>query len=297
MRVLVTGSSGRVGSAIGAHLIGAGWDVVGLSRTPSRVQGLAQQVLADISRPSLVDQVVSATSPCAAIVHAAAVLDKDLYAPAVSLTNCLGIQQVLQLAQRWDVNAFVFLSGVPVIGTPRQFPITEEHPTHPLTAYHAAKLYGEQLVAIARRGGLSASVLRLTSPVGAKMPDGHILSVFVKRALANEPLQLVGRGTRRQNYVDVRDVAWAVERCLRERMETLFNIAGKDSISNRDLAQLCVRTLGSLSPVTFAGEPDPEEEIAWDVSIAKASEHFGYTPQYSIEESICVVAGYATGIH
>ena len=290
MRVLVTGSSGHVGGAIATHLVNKGWEVVGLSRTPGRVKGLVQYVQADIGCSLFVGQVSSATLPCPAIVHAAAALDKDLYAPAISLTNCLGTQQVLRLAQMWGVNSFVYISSVPVIGIPQQLPITEEHPTRPLTAYHASKLYGEYLVRVAQRSGLAGTILRLTSPVGPGMPGNRILSVFVKRALSNDPLQLVGEGTRRQNYVDVRDVSQAVERCIRGRMKGLFNIGGDYTVSNYELAQLCVHVLGSSSPITFTGEPDPEEGIAWEVSIDKAVQCFDYDPQYPIEESIRAVA-------
>ncbi|NQT94805.1 MAG: NAD(P)-dependent oxidoreductase [Lentisphaerae bacterium] len=298
MRVLVTGNSGHVGGAIATHLANNGWEVVGLSRTFGKVKGLAQQVQADISSPSFVEHVSSATSPCAAIVHAAAVLDKDLYAPAISLTNSLGSQQMLELAQMWGMQSFVYISSIGVIGIPQQLPITEEHPTNPPTAYHAAKLYGEHLTEIARRNGLTAAILRLTSPVGPGMPDNRILSVFVRRALANEPLQLTGQGSRRQNYVDVRDVALAVEHCLQHRVAGLSNIGGRYSISNRDLAQLSVRLLGSSSPITSTGQSDPEEGIVWEVSIAKAAKCFGYDPQHSIEESIRAVgADYAAGAH
>jgi len=298
MRVLVTGTSGHLGGAIATHLVNNGWEVVGLSRTPSRVKGLAQHVLSDISDLSLVEQVSAATSPCAAIVHAAAALHKDLYARAVSLTNCLGTQQILKLADIWGVSRFVYISGVHVIGTPQQLPITEEHPTSPLTAYHASKLYGELLTEIARRNGLTSAILRLTSPIGPGMPDNRILSVFVRQALANELMQLAGHGTRRQNYVDVRDVAFAVEQCLQKRVEGLFNIGGKHSISNRALAQACVRVLGSSSPITFTGQADPEEGIIWEVSSAKAAKYFAYEPRYRIEESIRAVGDeYATSAH
>jgi len=256
---------------------------------------LAQHVQADISSPSFVEHVCSVTSACAAIVHAAAAIEKDPYAHTVSLTNCFGTQQALKLAESWGAESFVYISSIPVIGRPRQLPITEEHPTSPLTAYHASKLYGEHLTEVAGHNGLASASLRLTSPVGPGMPDNRILSVFVKRALANQPLQLSGQGGRRQNYVDVRDVAPAVEHCLQRRVRGLFNIAGKCSISNRDLAQVCVRTLGSSSQITFTGQADPEEEVAWEISIVKAAECFAYAPQYCIEESIRAVgAEYAT---
>jgi UDP-glucose 4-epimerase len=202
----------------------------------------------------------------------------------------------LKLARIWDVNSFVYISSIGVIGIPRQLPITEEHPADPPTAYHASKVFGEQLAKLAGRQGLTNAILRLSSPVGPGMAPNRILSVFVRRALAKLPLQLAGHGTRRQNYVDVRDVAAAVELCLQKRVTGTFNIAGKDSVSNRELAEICIRTLASPSAIIHTGRPDPEEGVVWEVSIAKAKETFGYQPCYGIEESIrSVGAGYAAG--
>jgi len=290
MRILVTGSSGHVGQAIAEHLANAGHEVVGLDLRPGGPTGLIQQIEADIASENVASRICCEAPPCAAIVHTAAALGKDLCAPAISLTNCLGTQQMIRLACLWGATRFIYTSGVPVIGLPQQLPITEEHPVHPPTAYHASKLYGEHLVRLAERDGLIATILRLTSPVGPNMPDNRILSIFVRRALANERLTLVGQGTRRQNYVDVRDVALAVEACLCQSVSGLFNVASNRSISNHELAQLCVSMLASSSPIEFTGNPDPEEGVVWDVSIARAAERFGYHPHFTIEDSIRAVS-------
>jgi nucleoside-diphosphate-sugar epimerase len=298
MRILVTGTSGYVGSAIASFLLERGWDVVGLSRNPGRMKGPTEYVRADLGVVSFAEGVFSKISPCDAIVHAAACIDQGLYNSSITLTNCLGTQQVLALANIWHSSNLVYISSVPVIGTPKFLPITEDHPTDPRTAYHASKLFGENLVKIAEHNGLIGSNLRLTSPIGPGMPRNRILPVFVKRAMMGEPLSLAGRGTRTQNYVDVRDISAAVENCLITNNAGVFNIAGKRSISNRELADMCVRTLGSASEIVYTGQPDPEEGIIWEVSISKAKECFGYDPHYSIEESIeAVGAEYASGIN
>jgi nucleoside-diphosphate-sugar epimerase len=122
------------------------------------------------------------------------------------------------------------------------------------------------------------------------MPVNRILAVFVRRALRNEPLVLAGLGMRRQNYIDVRDVGQAVDLCITRNVSGLFNIASLQACSNRELAETCVRTMSSASPILFSGEPDAEEDVVWDVSIAKAADCFGYHPQFTIEDSILAVA-------
>ncbi len=93
-----------------------------------------------------------------------------------------------------------------------------------------------------------------------------------------------------QNYVDVRDIARAVELGLGSSASGVFNIAGARSISNLDLAKLCIQLTGSRSTIAFSGAPDVEEGLRWEISTARAHKAFGYTPAYSLEDSICAVA-------
>lgn len=287
MRVLVTGASGHVGGAITARLAEAGMDVVTLSRRAAA--GVATFSF-DIGVAGVADAIVAAIPRCDAIVHAAASLEKDLYAPAIALTNCLGTQEMIRLASIWGSGGFVYISSVPVIGAPRELPITEGHSTCPPTAYHASKLYGEQLVRLAARNDFAAASLRITSPVGPGMPDNRILSAFVRQAMAHQPIRLAGRGTRRQDYVDVRDIAIAVERCLSGAIGGLYNIASGRAVSNEELARRCIETLGSRSTIEFNGNVDPEEGVVWDVSIQRARDRFKYSPQFVLESSIRGVA-------
>jgi UDP-glucose 4-epimerase len=287
MKVLVTGSNGLVGEAVTSLLLSKGYDIIGLNRHPVKEprHGLAE-IIADITSPSFLDRVSILSAPCQAVVHTAASLDIRPDSTIVSSTNCLGTHQVLELARRWSSRRFVFVSGVAVIGRPVHLPITEDHPVEPLTVYLASKLFGEHLVTMASRDGIPGVALRLTAPVGCHMPRTRLLAALVTRAIANQPLGVNGKGTRRQNYVDVRDVAAAVEQCLSSNAEGLFNIAGPRAISNAELADLCVRVLDSSSSILFTGQPDPDDDVAWEVSIEKAQRTFGYAPRHPIEDSI-----------
>ncbi len=192
---------------------------------------------------------------------------------------------MLAIGRAWGVESFVYLSSIGVIGQPVEAPITEDHPVAPRSAYHASKRFGEHLMQIAQLGGMGTVSLRLTAPVGAGMPPGRILSVFVDRARRGEALVVLGRGTRRQNYVDVRDVAAAVAQCLECSPTGILNIGGSSSVSNVELARTCVEVLRSSSEIQFSGE-DSEEGARWDVSTSAAASSIGYSARYGIEDTI-----------
>ena len=290
MRILVTGASGHVGGAIAEQLAAEGHHVVGLSRSRGPSPAVAEWMLADLAADAEHELAPASGEACDAIVHAAAAIAHHPHAPEVSLVNCLGTQRVVALAERWRVRSLVYISSVHTIGTPRLLPITEDHPVDPPTAYHASKIYGERLVELARRRGTAAATLRITSPVGPGMPDGRILSVWVRRALAGEPLDLAGEGGRRQDYVDVRDVAAGVAASLRRGASGSFNVASGRAVSNRELAQLVLEVCESSSPVRPTGRPDPDEHLSWEVSLERAAAAFGYVPRHDVRDSIEAVA-------
>jgi len=290
MRVFVTGVSGHVGRAITAYLAGKGCYVTGLSRHFRPVLGLSEHVEASLGSESVIELICKAVQPCEVIVHAAASLARDGHDSSIALTNCFGTQQIVQLGSIWGCRQLIYTSSVPVIGRPVQHPITEDHPTQPATAYHASKLYGEHLMRLAEDNGCHAASLRLTSPCGPGTPENRILSVFVRRAAGGEAIRLFGRGTRKQNYVDVRDVARAVELCIAKHASGVYNLASAETISNWELARICTQELGSSAEIEHVGTPDPEDGMEWDVSISKACRDLDYWPQFTILDSIQAMA-------
>lgn len=287
MRVLVTGASGYVGGTITRFLIEAGHEVLTLNRDPAVLPGVAQHVALDLGTIQTASAISESVDRCDAVVHAAALISYDNSLVDLSRVNCGGTQALIQLAAHWSVRRFIYFSSISVIGAPAVIPVDEGHPVNPASAYSATKLFGEHLTNILyNTAGIPALSLRLTSPVGPHMPHNRIFSVFVSRALRGEPLQLVGRGTRRQNYVDVRDAAALVSANLNSDVSGVFNVAGAESISNHALAQLCIDTLGSSSAIEFLDRPDPQDDDNWEISIDKAARLLGYTPQHSLSQSI-----------
>lgn len=278
MKALITGGNGHIGSAICAHLEKHGWEILTVSRTG--------RIRADLSQVDFADRVAHAAVHCDVVVHCAAHLNKGVQELGLSLVNGLGTQLVIDAAYRIGARCLVYISSLPIIGRPLYLPVDETHPTTPLSAYHASKLYGEHLVRLAEGESLRTVSLRVTSPIGPGTPAGRIFSEFVARATRNETIVLAGQGGRRQDYVDVRDIARAVTQSVDAEASGIFNVASGRGISNRDFAIRCISALNSRSKIAYSGTPDPDEDLAWEVSIAKARQSIGYAPALSLEDSI-----------
>jgi len=119
------------------------------------------------------------------------------------------------------------------------------------------------------------------------MSETTVLPRFVKLALASEDISLYGSGARTQNFVHVGDIVRACLLAAEGDEGGVFNVAGPDQTSMRDLARAVVRLApGCRSEVRFADKPDPQEEYRWDVDLAKSRRTLGYEPEVSFEDGL-----------
>lgn len=264
------------------------YELVGVGRAEqSAVSGILY-VKADISnREELFAHVKEQVESVDVIIHAAAEISNDVQ--ALYQANCLGTQNVVDLAKELHCKQFIYISSVPVTGFPIQIPVTEDHPVNPSTIYHYTKYFGEMIVAQLNKENVQYLNFRIPSPVGAEMPGNKIFSVFVRKSMQQEEIDIYGDGQRIQNYLDVRDLVCAVKKGLDSDCRGTYNIIG-NSISDFDLAKSCVSYFHSCGRIRIKKENVVENTEKWLLSGNKAKKDFDYVPCYSIEDSIEYVA-------
>ena len=286
MNILVTGCNGFIGGQVCRLLAESGHRVCGLGHAPVNRPELAEYYSADISSQDAVEAAAAQIGSLDAVVHCAAHISYDDADSRLMAVNAVGTQNIAALAKRCGASKLIYCSSAPVIGIPIARPVTEQHPLAPRTMYHVSKLAGEYAV---RASGIKPVILRIPSPIGPGMNRKTFLPVVISSCLENRPVKLYGTGGRVQNYISVLDIARAVCLCVKNDAEGCFNLAG-DSISNLSLAKLCRELLSSRSEIVFAGEPDPADDKAWEISGEKAAAQMGFSPSVGIEESILALA-------
>lgn len=283
--VLITGINGFIGTYTADWLKSQGLDVCGIIKKNSKNDNGFRCIPADISGQDFFENMTASDIKCDAIVHLAADLNMKGSEQTVN-TNCTGTYNICRLANYWNVKKLIYMSSIPVIGIPQNIPVTEEHPVNPKTLYHITKYTGELIVQQCCNSSVSRNIIRIPSPIGLGMNRSTLLPVILKRCFMNEDILLYGRGLRKQNYIDVRDISQAIVKSLFSIEDGLFNIAGRESITNLDLAKRCLEITDSDSQIVFNGMPDNEESCIWDISIEKAERILGYSPRFTLEESI-----------
>lgn len=287
MNILLTGSNGFLGQQI-AKCIAEEGTVIGLGRkAENQCPYVAEYICGDISQEDTLNSLKNRKLDV--MIHAAANLNMAADDSRVLTDNCLGTLYLTRLAVETGCSRFIYISSLPVVGTPKpkeERLITETDLPHPETVYHASKLMGEHLVSLLNQEGIPTTSLRIPSPIGVGMSSKTIFSVFLQRAQKGDTITLRGKGTRRQNYVDVRDIARAVQCAMKaSKLEPCYNIVAAETISNEELAKRCIQVLHSTSTIVHEGT-DPGDGVDWRADGSLAREDLGFEPQHTLEDTI-----------
>lgn len=293
MNVIVTGSNGFIGKHVCKYFKEKGLYVVGVGRHEQSMIDVDEYVCCDLSTDEAKKICDKVRVKVDAVVHLAADMRHEPYTVDVTTTNCGGTQRLLEMCEEKQVGVFLQLSSLPVIGKPNQHPIMENHSIKPPTVYHVTKHTQELLANYADYTfGLRTASFRISAPVGIGMNPKTIFPVFVHKALNNENIVLSGKGTRKQTYVHVRDIAQALYKALFNDAHGVYNLSSNNLLSNYELALKCKEVLGSDSEIQFSGKEDYMDDYCWDVSLDRIKSDIGYNPEVGIEEAINELADY-----
>lgn len=283
MKFLITGANGVVGCNLSKLLTEKyGFDVWGCGRTPS--DDSKYFTLDLIDRAAVLDLFSKNSFDC--VIHCAANLNND--EPFGMFSNNLNSTlNIVEASLASGVQKLFHTSGVPVIGKILELPVTEEHPTIPLTAYHLSKLQSEKIIEQYCKDKIDFINMRIPSPVGRNMPLRSVLPIFLEKIKNNEVITLTGDSSRKQNFLDIRDLASFIYKAiLVDGVSGVFNVAAKKPYSNLELAKTIISRTGSSSKIVNDMVESNSSLQSWDVSTNKAKEYFGYVAENSLDETI-----------
>jgi len=309
LRVLVTGGLGFIGSHITDSLVEQGATVrildnyrTGLDENIAGVHDSVEVIRGDILNP---DDLRRALVGIDVVSHQAAQLEitRAIDDPIEDLTtNTIGTLNVFRACADAGVRRIVQASSAGVYGQAVSVPQTEDdHPTEPNWAYGVSKLANEKYAAIARDvHGLEITSLRYGIVFGPREWFGRVLTIFLRRALDQEPLVIFGDGQQVRDFVYVGDVVAMHNRCLTDdkAKHQIFNVATGQSTSISELADLVLKVTGQPVAVIYEDVPEgstsryfdrkrlPQELKTLVQSPAKAKRLLGWEPVVPLEEGL-----------
>ncbi|MER5864003.1 NAD(P)-dependent oxidoreductase [Kitasatospora sp. NPDC002040] len=305
MRVLLLGADGFIGRRVAERL---------LVEPELQVTVLGRRDSADIrfdltaGSPGALARFLDAVAPQAVINCAGATYGSSR---ALIRSNTLAVATVCEAIRRSREPArLVHVGSAAEYGPmPAGVPVPETAEPRPAGPYGVSKLAGTELVLAS---GLDAAVLRVFDVVGPGSPAASLfgrLAEGLRRALEQEEHQVrMPDLSGYRDFVDVRDVARAIQSAAVSAATGVINIGSGHAVRARDAAQLLVRAAGFEGSIVEDGrgaalpvQPGPEhhhppqypphrpaaEPVQWrQADVRTARDRLGWRTQVPLEESL-----------
>ncbi len=304
-RVLVTGGAGFIGSHIVEAYLAAGWDVTALddlsrgkaSQVPAGVPLIVADIRSDLARST------AATGGFEVLNHHAAQIDVRYsveHPSADADINIAGFVNMLEGAAAGGVRRVVFASsGGVVYGNPDVIPTPETAPKGPVSPYGVSKLAGEHyLRALGALHAFEGVALRYANVCGPRQDpksEAGVVSIFVSRLLAGQPLSIFGDGKQTRDYVSVKDVARANVLASGAVLPTdadhdarAFNIATGIERTVLELAEAAGRVTGR-TPELRMEAARPGEILRSALDVKKAADVLGWRPEVTFDAGLAML--------
>lgn len=214
-RILVTGASGFIGSAVVRHLLSTERPVTATARraTDTLTRELGTPVL-PLDITSDLQAQAAAFEGADTLVHCATPNDIQSRAKDGGMTLAVtGTFRLIEEAVRRGVTRVVYLSTLQVYGTELQGYVDESTPVRCESPYALNHYLGEEVCRLAaHRHGIDVVALRPSNVYGVPSVSTVTRSTlvpmcFIKDALTNGAVELRSSGRQRRNFVSTDEVA------------------------------------------------------------------------------------------
>ena len=206
-------------------------------------------------------------------------------------SNLVDTLQLLEACVDAGVRKVIFASsGGTVYGSPRSTPITEDHPTNPISSYGITKLAVEKYLGLFYHlHGLDYAALRISNPYGPyQNPEGQqgAISVFLSRIRADRPITIWGDGSVVRDYLFVSDLVDALMLAATvETADKVMNIGSGVGASLNELIRIMSEVVGEEPTVEYL----PARSLDVPVSVldtGRASKELGWKPETGLTEGV-----------
>ncbi len=274
-RIIITGSSGLVGSHLVPRLGEEGAEVIPIDISKG-IDITEWEQVKDYYNIDIIYHLAAKTYIPATVED-----PKETY-----LVNLVGTVNMLELGRRNRVENFIFASSY-IYGCPKYIPVDEGHPINATNPYSRSKALGEELCrAYHEDYGLRCVIIRAFNIYGEGQGDNFLIPSILKQIDRGE-IELKDPEPRR-DFLYIKD---AVEAYVRAGGYSgsdfeVFNIGSGVSYSVDEIVRKVVAISGQRVKAKYLYQRRENEIMNTVADITKAKRKLSWEPKFTIEEGL-----------
>lgn len=299
-KILVTGASGFIGSALIEQLCTMGHNVIGINRHDRGRQNssrLDRYVIGSLMDGELLKQILEGVEVCYHLGWSSIPLTAQIDPRSDIIENLIGSINLFQHCTAAGVKRIIFASsGGTIYGQADVLPTPEEHPLRPKSAYgiskvsveHYLQMYGEQ-------GQFHDTTLRFSNIYGpGQLPNRGqgFIATALYNLIHNLPITLYGEGNAVRDFLYISDAVRAL--CMAKDYtgaERVFNIGSGEGSSIRSILQHAESLCGKSAMIKNVklGSHDVSKSI---LNIDRARRQLQFEPLVPLSEGLSLTKDY-----
>jgi UDP-glucose 4-epimerase len=293
MNILVIGGNGFIGSHLVDHLLKHGHRIRVFDVSYERYRKALPEVDYRIFSLENTEALYESLLGIDIVFHLAStsVPSSSNVDPVADIkNNLITTLNILNLLIKLKIKRFVyFSSGGAVYGDPSGNQLKEEHPLKPISSYGIVKATTESYLFLYQRiYDFKPLILRPSNAYGPRqshyMAQG-VISTFLRKAKANEPICVFGDGNSTKDYIYIDDLIEASSQLGLSEHVGIFNIGSGECASINKIIHLINKITCSSPQINYLQDQDYDVPH-FELDITKITNLIDWHPRTSLEKGI-----------
>ncbi|MFC1926554.1 NAD-dependent epimerase/dehydratase family protein [Chloroflexota bacterium] len=290
-RILVTGSSGTIGTRLCQLLLGEGYEVTGVDRKPNKWSGQVNNltIIGDLTDRKVLDNLPGNLD---LVIHLAA--NARVYElvknPNLARDNFETLFNVMEFARRNKIKRVFFSSSREVYGNSDKIIHNEDesYVRNCESPYTATKIGGEALVhAYQMCYGIDFVILRFSNVYGMYDESDRVVPLFIRLTKENKDLVVYGKD-KLLDFTYIDDAVGGIIRAIKIFEKTkndTYNLSSGEGTTLIEIAQMIRLMMGGKNQIKDS-KSRTGEIIRFVADLTKAKILLGYEPKIKVQEGI-----------
>lgn len=203
--------------------------------------------------------------------------------------NIRGTLNLLEFAKNKKITQFIFASSSSVYGTDNNIPWNEDNTNlKPISPYAITKLSGEFF------GHVYSSLfkirfisLRFFTVFGPRQRPDLAISLFSKKIINNEIIELFGNGSTKRDYTYIDDIVQGIISAInyKDSLYEVFNLGNNQTVSLSEMVSTLEEIFEKKAIIKTLPEQDGDVPITY-ADITKACKLLNYSPKTTFRQGI-----------